>query len=77
MGEIRMPMTAVLKGKLGRLSPRAARVPKNVAMIVEKNEMMKLFFTAPCQFRLVKKSLYQRREYPSGSRVSISWVKEK
>ena len=39
--------------------------------------MMMLFFTAPCQFKLVKKSVYQRSEYPAGSSESISGVNVK
>ena len=45
--------------------------------MVAKNAMMTLFFTAPCQLRLVKKSVYQRSEYPAGSRESISGVNVK
>jgi len=77
MGDIKIPMMVVLKGKLGRLSPSAARVPKNVEMIVEKMEMIKLFFMAPCQLRLLRNSIYHRSEYPAGSSESISSVKEK
>ena len=65
-------MIVVRRGMCARLSPRAARVPRAVARIVAKNAMMTLFFTAPCQLRLVKKSVYQRSEYPDGSSESIS-----
>ncbi len=58
IGEINKPIIVVLNGKSGRLNPNAARVPKKVDIIVEKNAMMKLFLTAPCQFRLVKNSWY-------------------
>ena len=58
IGEINKPIIVVLNGKSGRLNPSAARVPKKVDIIVEKNAMMKLFLTAPCQFRLVKNSWY-------------------
>ena len=62
MGDIKIPMMVVLKGKLGRLSPNAARVPKKVEIIVENMAIIKLFFMAPCQFRLFKNSIYQRSE---------------
>ena len=55
-------MIVVRNGMWARLRPSAATVPSTVARIVAKNAMMTLFFTAPCQFRLVKKSLYQRVE---------------
>ena len=58
IGEINKPMMVVLNGKSGRLRPNAASVPKKVDMIVEKNAIIKLFLTAPCQFRLVKNSMY-------------------
>ena len=41
MGEISKPMIVVLNGKSGLLSPNAARVPRNVEIIVEKKAIMK------------------------------------
>ena len=62
IGEIRILMMSVLKGICGRDRPSAPSVPKKVDSRVAKNAMMKLFLTAPCQFRLVKKSSYHFRE---------------
>ncbi len=62
IGEINSPMIVDLNGRSERLSPKAATVPRNVARMVEKNAMITLFLTAPCQFALVKKSLYHLRE---------------
>ena len=58
IGEINKPIIVVLNGKSGLLNPSAARVPRKVAMIVEKNAIMKLFLIAPRQFKLVKNSWY-------------------
>jgi hypothetical protein len=62
IGEIRMLMTRVFAGMVGRDRPSAARVPSVVDSRVAKKAMMTLFCTAPCQFRLVKKSSYHFSE---------------
>ena len=77
IGDISNPIIVVLNGKSGRLSPSAAKVPRKVAIMVEKNAIMKLFLTAPCQFKLVKNSWYHLVVKASGWRCSISEVKEK
>ena len=77
MGDIKIPIIVVRKGICGRLNPSAANVPRPVANAVENTAIMTLFFTAPCQLALVKKSSYQRSEYPVGSNVSIFGVKVK
>tara|TARA_B100000700_G_C14565150_1_gene632948 strand:- start:338 stop:619 length:282 start_codon:yes stop_codon:yes gene_type:complete len=58
-------------------SPKAAKVPKNVEIIVAKKAIITEFLTAPCQFKLVKNSSYHSKEYPSGSKASISLVNVK
>ena len=68
IGDISNPIIVVLNGKSGRLNPNAARVPRKVEIMVEKNAIIKLFLTAPCQFRLVKNSWYHLVVYASGCR---------
>ena len=77
MGEIRIAMIKDLNGISARLKPKAAMVPSVVEIIVAKTAIIKLFLTAPCQFRLEKKSWYHLVEYPAGSNDSISGVKLK
>ena len=62
IGEIKMPMMTDLCGISLRLRPSAATVPSVVEISVAKTAMTRLFFTAPCQFRLVKKSRYHFKE---------------
>ena len=62
IGEIKMPITTDLCGISGRLKPSAAIVPRVVEMRVAKTAMTRLFLTAPCQLRLVKKSSYHLSE---------------
>ncbi len=59
------------------LKPNAAKVPRAVDKRVEKTAIITPFFTAPCQFKFVKKSWYHFVEYPPGSSASISGVNVK
>ena len=77
IGEIKRLIINVLYGICSLERPKAATVPKNVEIIVAKKAIINEFFTAPCQFKLLKNSLYQAREYPSESKASISLVNVK
>ena len=77
IGEIKNPIIVVLNGNSGRLNPSAARVPRKVAIKVEKNAIMNEFLNAVCQVLLVKNFSYHCVEYPAGSNDSISGVKVK
>ena len=77
IGEISRAMRPVLNGISERLSPSAARVPRNVEIRVAKIAMTRLFWTASCQDASVKNSRYHLVLYPAGSSDSISGVKVK
>mgnify|MGYP003330844000 CR=1 FL=1 len=62
IGEIKRLMIRVRYGICGRESPREARVPRKLEIIVAKKAITTEFLTAPCQFKFVKKSLYHFRE---------------
>lgn len=62
IGEISRLITNVFAGMFGRERPRAARVPSVVESNVAKIAIITLFRTAPCQFRLEKKSSYHVKE---------------
>ena len=64
IGEISRLMMMPRAGKRGRLSPRAASVPRMVETSVTETATMMLIFRAEVHRTLVKKSSYQRKDRP-------------
>ena len=62
MGEIKRPIIKDRYGIWGLLNPRAAKVPRTVAKMVDAMAIMKLFFTECVHWVLFIKSSYQRNE---------------
>ena len=77
IGEINSPITARRAGMAEFASPRAARVPSEVASRVAETPMTKLLTKARVHTPSSKMLRYQRSEYASGSRLSMPSVNVK
>ena len=77
IGEISRPVASRRAGMWGLDSPRAARVPRTVARVVDPTPMNTLLASARRQASSSSTCRYQRRDQASGSRRSMPSVKVK
>ena len=76
-GEINSPITALRAGIAEFASPRAAKVPSEVASRVAETPMTKLLTKARVHTSSSIMLRYQRSEYASGSKLSMPSVNVK